>query len=95
MNILNHQSNGANGLRIAASVCVSLGWLAFLYCFIGGLVAKDVLFILPWLCGIGALAVMYLSACIIRGFASLVEAAQLYKDNNTPQNEYVEEALTN
>lgn len=91
MDLIKHQSNGAKGLRIAASVCVVLGWVALLFCFISGLVADDVIFIIPWLCGIGAWVVMYLTSCAIRGFASLVEAAQLYWDKNAPRNEYTEE----
>lgn len=29
MNIINHQDNGAKGLRIAASVCIILGWTRY------------------------------------------------------------------
>lgn len=82
MDIINHQSNGAKGLRVAATVCVVLGWIAVLVGFIGGIVAEDVIFIAPFGLGVIALGVMYLTACVVRALASLAEAAQLYFDNN-------------
>lgn len=91
MGLINHQSNGAKGLRIAATVCVCLGWVALLFCFVGGIVAEDVPFIGPFAIGVATLGVMYLSACVIRGFSCVVEAAQLYRDNNTPKNENAEQ----
>lgn len=85
MDFINHQSNGAKGLRVAATVCVVLGWIALLIGVILGFAyADEVIFIVPMLAGAAGLGVMYLSACFLRGFASLVEAAQLYWDNNAP-----------
>lgn len=92
MDIINHQSNGAKGLRIAATVCVVLGWIALLFGFIGGIVAEDVIFIAPFGIGIVALGVMYLTACAVRALASLAEAAQLYFDKNALQQTEDDEA---
>lgn len=92
MDIINHQSNGAKGLRIAATVCVVLGWIALLFGFIGGIVAEDVVFIAPFGIGIVALGVMYLTACAVRALASLAEAAQLYFDKNALQQTEYDEA---
>lgn len=85
MNIINHQSNGAKGLRIAATVCVVIGWIALFIGFIGGITAKGVIFIAPFGLGVVALGVMYLIACAVRALASLAEAAQLFFDNNAPR----------
>lgn len=85
MNIINHQSNGAKGLRIAATVCIVLGWLAFVFCFIGGCVAEDVNFFAPFGVGVAALVVMYLFACVMRALASMAEFAQLYFELNAPR----------
>lgn len=82
MNIINHQSNGAKGLRIAATVCVIIGWIALLIGFIGGIAAEDVVFIAPFGLGVVALGVMNLIACAVRALASLAEAAQLFFDIN-------------
>lgn len=85
MDIINHQSNGAKGLRIAATVCVVLGWVALLYCVIAAFVAAEhIIFIVPILCGVAALGVMYLTACGVRALASLAEAAQMYFDIHSP-----------
>lgn len=84
MNIINHQSNGAKGLRIAASICVILGWIALLIGFIEGCVADEVLFIAPFGLGVISLGVMYLTACVLRALASLAEVAQIYYNNNAP-----------
>ena len=90
MNFINHQSNGVNGLRNAATVCVILGWIFLILGFIVGALSESLIFIAPLGIGIVSLGVMYFSACVIRGFASLVEAAQLYWDKNVPS-EYEEE----
>lgn len=87
MDLINHQSNGANGLRIAATVCIILGWISFVFCFITGCVANDVNFFGPFAIGLASLGVMYLTACATRALASLAEAAQLYYDNNYSQPE--------
>lgn len=85
MDFIKHQDNGAKGLRVAASVLVVLGWIALVIGVILGFAyADEVIFIVPMLCGAAGLGVGYLSACLVRGFASLVEAAQLYWDNNAP-----------
>lgn len=90
MDFIKHQDNGAKGLRIAASVLVVLGWIALLIGIIGMFAAEDIIFIVPLLAGVAGLGVCYLLACVVRGFASLVEAAQLYWDQNAPR-EYEEE----
>lgn len=92
MDIINHQSNGAKGLRIAATVCVVIGWIALIIGFIGGIAAKDVIFIAPFGAGIVALGVMYLIACAVRALASVAEAAQLFFDINASQNTEDDEA---
>lgn len=85
MDVINHQSNGAKGLRIAATILVVLGWVALLIGVILGFAyADEIIFIFPMLAGAAGLGLLYLSACLVRGFASLVETAQLYRDNNTP-----------
>lgn len=87
--VIMHQSNGSKGLRIAASVLVVLGWCELIVCCFLALynlfnnAPAEVIFGLLLSGGIGLL-IMYLIACSIRGFASLVEAAQLYWDNNAP-----------
>ena len=94
MDLINHESNGAKALRTAATVCVWLGWLSVLVGFFGGLAAKDVIFIAPFGLGILGLGVLYLAACVIRGFETVVEAAQLYRDLNDQKEysaEYAEE----
>lgn len=80
MDLINHQSNGINGLRIAATSCVVIGWVALVVGTIGGLVSDDVIFIAPFGIGVITLAVMYLIACIIRGFATIVESNQANLD---------------
>lgn len=91
MNLINHESNGAKGLRIAATVCVILGWIALVIGFIGGCVSKDVIFIAPFGCGVIGLGAMYLIACSLRAFASLAEAAQVYYNTQVPAEEDAEE----
>jgi uncharacterized protein YqhQ len=82
MNVINHQSNGANVMRIAASIIVVLGWLSLAISLILSIVyADEIIFIFPILAGVIGLGVMYLLASLIRGFASLVEAAQQYWDS--------------
>ena len=91
MDLIRHQDTGANGLCIAATVCIVLGWIALLIGIIGMFARTDeVIFIVPLLAGAAGLGVMFLLACFLRGFASLVEAAQLYWNNNAPEveNEY-------
>lgn len=99
MNIINHQSNGAKGLRIAATICVIVGWLFFVIAFIAGIAAaassdpymNDMDMFGPWLMGIGALGLMYLIACTARALASLAEAAQVYFNNQAYQSEQTEQ----
>jgi uncharacterized protein YqhQ len=80
--IINHQSNGAKEMRIAASIIVILGWLSLAISLILALVyADEVIFILPIIYGIVSLGVSYLIASVIRGLASLAEVAQLYWNN--------------
>lgn len=85
MDFINHYDNGARGLRIAASVCIVLGYIALCFCIIATIVAKDVIFGVPLLFGITAWCIMYLTACSIRAAATRTEAAQLYIDNNTQE----------
>lgn len=87
MDLIKHQDTGAKGLRIAATVCVVLGWIALLIGVIGMFVVVDIIFIVPLLAGTAGLGLMYLAACFLRGFASLVEAAQLYWTLNAPVEE--------
>ena len=80
MSFINHQSTGAKGLRIAASVIIVLAWITLFFSFILALAAigTEVNALLPILGGIVSLGILYLIACAVRGFASIVEAAQLY-----------------
>ena len=96
MDIINHQSNGAQALRVAATVCVIIGWIAFIVGFIGGCVSKDLIFFAPFLAGCAGLGVMYLVACCVRALATITEAAQIYKDKHSeaeyaPEYEYAQE----
>lgn len=88
MDIINHQGNGANALRIMASAFNILGWIAIVAGIIIGLVkASEIIFIVPIGIGVISWAAMYLSACIIRGFAIIIDASQLYLDRNTNTDE--------
>lgn len=84
MDIIKHEDNGAKALRFAVSVFVVIGWCLFILGVIGAFLADDVIFILPLASGVISLGICYLIACVVRGFATIVEAAQLYKDLNTP-----------
>jgi len=87
MDILNHYDNGSKGLRIAASVCIALGWIALFISVIATFVAiGEVFFGAPLLIGIAAWCLMYFITCEIRAFATVSEAAQLYIEKNA-QNE--------
>lgn len=82
MDIIKHDSNGAKGIRIAASVCVVIGWIALFVAILVGIAGQE----FPlWLCagaGVLVLVIMYLQACFLRGFATIVEAAQQSRDIN-------------
>lgn len=92
MDIINYQSNGAKGLRTAASVCIILGWIALFVSFIFACANADkIIFIIPILAGAIALGAMYLLAFAIQALASLSEAAQLYYNINAPVEEYEDE----
>lgn len=93
MDLINHQDTGATGLRIAATVLVILGWFALLISVFMGMIDRDTNFFVMVVCGLFGLGVFYLLACLVRGFASLVEAAQLYWNLNAPVSEedYTEE----
>ena len=86
MSFINHQSTGAKGLRIAASVIVVLAWLSLFCCCIMALysLGTEDSSLMPFFCGILSLGALYLLACVVRGFASIVEAAQLYYSLNAP-----------
>lgn len=88
MDIIKHQSNGVKGLRIAATICVVLGWIAFIAGFVVGLLSEYYIFIAPFLAGCVYLGVMYLTACGIRASATIAEAAQRYIDSTSIQEEY-------
>ena len=81
-NLINHQSNGAKGLRIAASILIVIGWIAFAYCFIRGCVSEYIDFFMSLLYGAGTLGAMYIQACVLRALASVAEVAQIYYNNN-------------
>lgn len=85
MDIIKHNDNGTKGLRIAASVCIVLGYIALCFCIIATFVVKDVIFGVPLLFGITAWGIMYFIACVLRTVATRTEAAQLYIDNNTQE----------
>lgn len=84
MDYLNHQSNGAKGLRVAASVCIVLGWLSVVVGFIIGVANEELIFVFPFGIGVFACLAMYLLACSVRALASLAEAAQLYYNQHAP-----------
>jgi len=79
-------------MRIAASIIVILGWLSLAIGLILSFVyADEIIFIFPILAGVIGLGVMYLLASLIRGFASLVEAAQLYWNSTATQHNSTDE----
>lgn len=87
MDIINHQDNGAKGLRIAASVCIVLGWIALgVSVIVTFVAAHDIIFGVPFLLGVVTWCLMYLIACAIRATATVSDAAQLYIEKNA-QNE--------
>lgn len=86
MDIINHQDNGAKGLRIAASVCMVLGWLVLGLSIIATFATiGEIVFGVPLLFGGASWCTMYLAACVMRATATRTEAAQLYIDNNTQE----------
>lgn len=89
MELINHYDNGVNGLRIAATVCVVLGCIAFIIGLLEGMFDKAFIFIAPFLAGCVSLGIMYLTACFIRVVATIGEAAQAYLDKNETE-EYEE-----
>lgn len=91
MDIINHQSNGAKGLRIAATICVILGWLSVVVGLIVGLFSEHLIFIAPFGAGVISLGVMYLTACLLRASASLADAAQIYIDKNVTDSDMDDE----
>lgn len=82
MDMFNHQSNGAKGLRIGATVLIVIGILAFIVWVIVGCTVRDFNFFIALLYGAGSLFVMYIQACALRALASLAEVAQIYYNNN-------------
>lgn len=91
MDIINHQSNGAKGLRIAATICVVLGWLYAIVGLIVGLVSEYIKFFASFGAGVVSLGVMYLIACVLRALASLAEVAQIYYNKNVTDPETEDE----
>lgn len=92
MALINHQSNGTTGLRIVASLCELIGWIALsLGIILGFYFADKIIFVIPMLEGIAGLVFMYFLACFIRAIASIAEAAQLYYNINAPAEEEREE----
>ena len=88
MDAINHYDNGAKGLRIAASVCMVLGWLVLGLSVIATFaVGRDIVFGVPLLFGIGSWCTMFLTACVVRAVATIAEAAQEYIDKNEQENE--------
>lgn len=83
MSIINHQSNGARGLRIAATTIICLGWVSFVaLIFVAlGSIAKGY-FLLYAFYALLSIGSSYLTACLLRAIASLAEAAQLYYNIN-------------
>lgn len=92
MDIINHQDNGAKGLRIAASVCIVLGWIALVVSVIVTFVAAhDTIFGIPFLSGVVTWCFMYLIACAIRATATVSDAAQLYIEKNAQSEDQYDE----
>lgn len=85
MDIINHYDNGAKGLRIAATICVVVGWIALVGCIIVPLIETELAFIPVVLMGAGILAISYLLACSLRASATITEASQLYIDKNVEE----------
>lgn len=92
MGIINHQDNGAKGLRIAASVCIVLGWIALgVSVIITFVAAHDIIFGVPFLLGVVAWCLMFLIACAIRAIATVSDAAQLYIEKNAHSEDQYDE----
>ena len=68
MDVINHYDNGARGLRIAASVCIVLGWIILCLSVIAtfATIGEIILGVLL-LGGIVSWCIMYLVTCTIRG----------------------------
>ncbi len=83
MDFTNHYDNGTRGLRIAASVCMVLGWIVLALSVIATFVAiGEIVFGVLFLGGASYWCIMYLAACVMRALATRTEAAQLYINKN-------------
>ena len=92
MNAINHNDNGTKGLRIAASVCMVLGWIVLGLSVIATFVAiGEIVFGVLFLGGASYWCIMYLTACAIRAVATRTEAAQIYINNNTQEEKQYDE----
>lgn len=91
MDFIDYYDNGTKGLRIAASVCIVLGYIALCLCIIATFVTKDVIFGVPLLFGITAWCIMYFIACVLRTVATRTEAAQLYINKNAEDGDQYDE----
>ena len=92
MDFINHYDNGTRGLRIAASVCMVLGWIVLGLSVIATFVTIDeIIFGVPLLFGGASWCTMYLAACAMRATATRTEAAQLYIDKNTENEDQYDE----
>jgi hypothetical protein len=88
MDFINHYDNGTRGLRIAASVCMVLGWIILGLSVIATFAAAhEIAFGILFLGGVGIWCTMYLTACAIRAVATITEAAQGYIDKNKQEDE--------
>lgn len=97
MDLIKHQSNGANGLRIAATTIIILGWLSFVVLILIALgTLSDPYFLVLLIYALLSLGGSYLTACLLRALASLAEAAQLYYDStvfgNSKEQDITEES---
>lgn len=92
MDFINHYDNGTRGLRIAASVCIVLGWIALVVSVIITFVAAhDIIFGVSFLLGIVTWCFMYLIACAIRATATISDAAEFYIERNAKSEEQYDE----
>ena len=92
MDCFNHYGNGAKGLRIAASVCMVLGWIILAISVIATfLTIGKIVFGILLLGGASSLCTMYLTACVMRSVATWTEAAQLYINKNAEDGDQYDE----
>ena len=92
MDFINHYDNGVRGLRIAASVCMVLGWIILGLSVIATFATiGEIVFGVLLLGGATSWCTMYLAACAMRATATRTEAAQLYIDKNTENEDQYDE----